>query len=51
VTASDFRTLRKLQAAVGEPFRAGVVLCDGEACVPFGPGLHAVPIRRVWEPS
>ncbi len=49
VTASDFRGLRKLREAVGPRFAAGVVLYDGEACVPFGDDLFAVPIRALWE--
>lgn len=48
VTASDFRGLRKLAAAAGERFVAGVVLYDGEATAGFGDGLYAVPIRRLW---
>ncbi len=28
---------------------AGVVVYDGETSVPFGEGLHAMPIRAVWE--
>lgn len=49
VTASDFRGLRRLQQATGARFKGGVVLYDGEATLPFGDGLHAVPIRRLWE--
>ena len=49
VTASDFRGLRKLKEAAGKRFTAGVVLYDGEASVGFGEGLHAVPIRQLWE--
>ena len=49
VTAADFRGLRKLAAAAGERFVAGVVLYDGEATTGFGDGLYAVPIRRLWE--
>ena len=49
VTASDFRGLRKLAAAAGKRFVAGVVLYDGEATAGFGDGLYAVPIRRLWE--
>ncbi|MHB8252969.1 MAG: ATP-binding protein [Acidiferrobacter sp.] len=49
VTASDFRGLRKLKAASGERFVAGVVLYDGEATAPFGDGLFAVPVRALWE--
>jgi predicted AAA+ superfamily ATPase len=49
VTASDFRGLRKLRDAAGDRFAAGVVLYDGETTAPFGDGLFAVPIRRLWE--
>ena len=49
VTAADFRGLRKLAAATGERFAAGVVLYDGEISAGFGPRLRAVPIRRLWE--
>lgn len=49
VTAADFRGLRKLREAAGQRFTSGVVLYDGETCVSFGDGLHAVPIRLLWE--
>lgn len=49
VTAADFRGLRKLREAAGKRFAAGIVLYDGEASVGFGEGLHAVPIRALWE--
>ena len=49
VRAKDFHGLRKLQDAVGERLAAGVVLYDGDATLPFGDGLWAVPIRRLWE--
>ncbi len=49
VTASDFRGLRKLKEATGARFKAGVVLYDGEATLPFGERLHAVPLRCLWE--
>lgn len=49
VTASDFRGLRKLASAAGRRFAAGVVLYDGEASVPFGDKLFAVPVRTLWE--
>jgi uncharacterized protein len=32
-----------------ERIAAGVVLHDGEATVPFGDGMFAVPIRTLWE--
>jgi hypothetical protein len=49
VTASDFRGLRKLQEAAGARLKAGVVLYDGEATLPFGERLHGVPLRCLWE--
>lgn len=49
VTAADFKGLRKLQDAAGARFIAGVVLYDGEAVLPFGPGLHALPISFLWK--
>ena len=49
VTQADFRGLRKLKEAAGERFAAGVVLYDGETSAGFGDGLHAVPIRALWE--
>ena len=49
VTARDFRGLQKLKESTGERFVAGVVLYDGEATVPFGERLYAVPLRRLWE--
>ncbi len=47
VRAGDFRGLRKLREALGERFAGGVVLYDGEATVPFGDRLFAVPLRRL----
>lgn len=49
VTAADFRGLRKLKEAAGRKFTAGVVLYDGETSAGFGEGLHAIPIRTLWE--
>lgn len=49
VTAADFRGLRKLKEACGKRFVAGVVLYDGESAAAFGDGLHALPIRTLWE--
>jgi hypothetical protein len=49
VTDKDFRGLRKLAAAAGKRFVAGVVLYDGEATAGFGDGLYAAPIRSLWE--
>ncbi|MFN0152283.1 MAG: ATP-binding protein [bacterium] len=49
VTAADFRGLRKLKEAAGKRFVGGIVLYDGETSASFGDGLHAVPIRALWE--
>ena len=49
VTEADFRGLRKLKDAAGPGFAHGVVLYDGEAFIQFGDGLHAVPLRALWE--
>lgn len=49
VRADDFRGLHKLQRTVGRRFAGGVVLYDGETTAPFGEGMYAVPIRRLWE--
>ncbi len=49
VTAPDFRGLRKLKQAAAQRFAGGVVLYDGEAVMPFGDDLYAVPVRCLWE--
>ena len=49
VTASDFRGLRRLREVAGKRFAGGVVLYDGETSASFGDGLHAVPLRALWE--
>jgi hypothetical protein len=49
VTEGDFRGLRRLRDAAGDRFAYGVVLYDGEATIPFGERLHAVPVRALWE--
>ncbi len=48
VKNSDFRALRRLQAALGKRFSAGIVLYDGESAVRFGTRLFAVPITSLW---
>ena len=49
VSEADLRGLRRLRAAAGKHFVAGVVLYDGEATIAFGDGLFAVPVRALWE--
>jgi predicted AAA+ superfamily ATPase len=48
VGAADFNGLRKLAEAAGKRFTLGLVLYDGNAVVPFGPKLFAVPISSLW---
>lgn len=49
VTEGDLRGLRKLRETAGRRFAQGVVLYDGNASIDFGEGLHAVPLRALWE--
>lgn len=49
VTERDFRGLARLRDALGQRFKAGVVLYDGEATLRFGDRLSAVPIRALWQ--
>jgi len=44
VSNSDFKGLRKLQAACEDRFHAGIVFYDGESVLPFGNKLFAAPI-------
>ena len=48
VTERDFRGLRRFRDVVGKGFHAGVVLYDGEHVLPFGEGMHAVPLSALW---
>lgn len=47
VTERDFSGLRKLRAAAGKRFRAGIVVYDGEAAVAFGDDLFALPVSAL----
>jgi hypothetical protein len=49
VSDGDLRGLRKLRDASGGQFAAGVVLYDGSATINVSDGLHAVPLRALWE--
>lgn len=48
VTPRDSRRLKKLREAVGDRLTRGVVLDDGEMEIPFGDGMAAVPLSRLW---
>jgi predicted AAA+ superfamily ATPase len=48
VKSSDFYGLRKLKNAMGQRFKCGIVLYDGEVVAPFGDDLNAVPLSMLW---
>ncbi len=48
VNKGDFRGLHKLRDAVGDNFRLGVVLHDGENVFPFGDSLFSAPYASLW---
>jgi hypothetical protein len=48
VTGADFKGLRKVANACGTDFKLGAVLYDGDAVVPFGERLYAVPVSCLW---
>lgn len=49
VGARDFKGLRALAEATGERFRRGIVLYTGRTGIPFGNGLHALPVSSLWK--
>lgn len=49
VRANDFSGVRKLAEVTQTRFAAGIVLYDGEAVLPFGEKLFAVPLSAVWQ--
>lgn len=44
----DFKGLRALSQIAGKRFHRGIVLYDGAHSLPFGPGLHAMPVSALW---
>ena len=44
----DFLGLKRFQRVVGERFRMGVLLYDGDHTTAFGEGLFAVPLGALW---
>ncbi len=48
VGPEDFRGLRALAEAAGQPFHRGIVLYMGTDMIPFGQNLHAVPFSALW---
>jgi predicted AAA+ superfamily ATPase len=49
VRSEDFNGLRQLSARLGNDFIAGIVLHTGNATLPFGPKLRAVPASAIWQ--
>jgi len=48
IGTDDFRGLNTLQAVARKRFHRGVVLYAGRQALPFGHGLHALPISALW---
>lgn len=48
---ADFAGLRFLESMTGERFVRGVVLHLGEAALPFGSSLEALPVAALWSAS
>lgn len=49
VKASHFKGLEYLRDQAGDRFRAGVVLYTGQAALPFGDRLWALPMASLWD--
>jgi predicted AAA+ superfamily ATPase len=49
VRSEDFGGLRQLAAKLSDDFVAGFVLYTGNATLPFGPKLRAVPVSAIWQ--
>lgn len=47
VLAADFKGLKRLRDLCGDGFVTGIVLYDGDRCLPFGERLWAVPLRML----
>jgi predicted AAA+ superfamily ATPase len=49
VRSDDFNGLRRLGERLGDDFLLGVVLYTGNATLPFGPKLRAMPVSALWQ--
>jgi predicted AAA+ superfamily ATPase len=49
VRGDDFKGLRHLQSRLGDDLVAGYLLHLGQATLPFGPKLRALPVSALWE--
>jgi predicted AAA+ superfamily ATPase len=50
VTGRDFKGLRKLRAALGSRFIAGVAFSTGARSYTYEERLHVLPVDRLWTP-
>jgi predicted AAA+ superfamily ATPase len=48
VSSADFAGLRALKSVTGEAFAAGVLFYLGNRSFTIEPGLHALPVERLW---
>jgi hypothetical protein len=48
VRERDTSNLRRFALLVGDRLHRSIVLYAGEAVVPFGPRLHAMPVSGLW---
>ena len=49
VAASDFRGLHRLREICGKHFVRGVLFYDGDATLPMGNNMHAMPLSALWQ--
>lgn len=49
VRSEDFAGLRRVAEKLGDEFLAGIVLYTGNATLPFGPKLRAMPVSALWQ--
>ncbi|WP_419909906.1 ATP-binding protein [Candidatus Poriferisodalis sp.] len=45
----DFTGLRRLRDAAGDSFACGILLHNGDRIQQAAPGLHAMPVKTLWE--
>jgi len=50
VARDDSKGLRTLRRALGDVFRAGVVLYLGERAYTYEDRIHVIPLDRLWNP-
>jgi hypothetical protein len=49
LSGGDFKNLAMCRDTIGGRFKRGIVFYTGEAVVPFGDKLWAVPFNYLWE--